>query len=332
MSKILITGGAGFIGLHLAKKLALNPKNNITLTDNFQRGKDDDDFNSLIQLKNVRFFQADLSQPNDFNKFDIDFEYIYHLAAIIGVSNVMNHPDKVLAVNSLSIINLLEWLKLKGSTCLKKLLFSSTSEIYAGTLKHYGIPLPTHEDINLTIDDIKGPRSTYALTKMLGESACFNYGKLYDIPFSIVRYHNVYGPRMGFAHVIPETFVKINQTDYSIEVPSAEHTRAFCFIDDAVDMTISITESEACTNEIFHLGNAHEESSISTLVEQVAVVMEKSIKVKPLPATEGSPTRRCPDTSKYENYFGKYDHTSLQEGLKLSFNWYKSRISEVVSE
>lgn len=323
--KILITGAAGFAGYHLSHKLA-SQGHRLTVIDNFNRGRMDSDFEKLSQLSNVQLISADVTDARLYMELDKDFDYIYNLAAVIGVRNVTNNPDKVLYVNAISMLYLFEFAK--NIPNLKKLFFSSTSEIYAGTMKHFGIDVPTNEEVPLTLLDVKSPRTTYMLSKMYGESICYNYGTKYNIPFTIGRYHNVYGPRMGFMHVIPEMFVKILKNN-EIEVASPDHTRAFCYIDDAVEMTIKVTESEKTNQEILNIGNSREEISIENLVRKIAGVLQKDIAIKRLPETPGSPARRCPDTSKIEKLTAFRAAVDLEKGIELTYNWYKTQLHDV---
>jgi UDP-glucose 4-epimerase len=323
LSKILVLGSAGFVGFHVSSVLSSDPNNQITLVDNMQRGRMDDAFSSLINKPNVTFLQADITDDSVYSNLANDYEYIYNFAAVIGVQNVENNPDKVLYVNSISMLNLFEYAKTLNS--LKRVIFTSTSEIYSGTLRHYGISIPTSEEVKLVVDDITSNRSTYALSKMFGESVAHVYGKKYSIPYTIVRYHNVYGPRMGYAHVIPETFIKINTNDL-IEVPSSEHTRAFCYIDDAVRMTIGLAENMGTSGETYHVGNSKEEIKIKELVELVANTMSKVVGVEPLPPTKGSPERRAPSTKKITQATGIEPEVSLAEGLRLTYEWYQDKL------
>lgn len=323
--KILIIGGAGFIGFHTARSLANDINNEITIIDNFHRGKFDNEFEELITKPNVSYFQGDVTNLVTFTNAGYDFNYIYNFAAVIGVANVDKHPDKVLFVNSLSMLNLFEYAK--NLENLKKILFASTSEIYSGTLRHYGIDVPTDESVNLVVEDIKSRRTTYALSKMFGESVAHNYGQKYHIPYTIVRYHNVYGPRMGFAHVIPETFIKIKNND-KITVPSATHTRAFCYVDDAVEMTIRITEEEKAHGETFHIGNSDEEIMIKDLVKKVSEVMKKSIDIAEGDETPGSPVRRAPKTEKISAFTGYNPQVNLETGITKTFQWYADKLDK----
>ncbi len=321
--KILITGAAGFIGFFTAKMLSEDEENVLTLADNLHRGRMDEDMLQLVKKKNVKFIECDLTENSCYLQFEEDYDYIYHFAALVGVKNVEKNPDLVLYINSVATLKMLEFAKTQKK--LRKIIFSSTSEIYSGTLKHFGIEIPTSESVSLTVDDITSPRSTYAVSKMLGESAFFNYGTKYNIPFAIVRYHNVYGPRMGFAHVIPEMFVKIAKNS-QIEVPSARHTRAFCYVSDAVEMTVRIAECKNSRAEIFHVGNEREEIAIGDLVKLIADTMDKKIEIIPLPPTPGSPERRCPSTAKVVEFTGYSAQIPLTVGVRECYDWYKDKL------
>jgi UDP-glucose 4-epimerase len=323
MKKILVTGGAGFIGYHLIKRLAKS--NRITMVDNLTRGRMDKDIIELLDYENIEFINGDLTDPRTYLSLDKDFEYIYHLAAVIGVKNVYENPDRVLYVNSISNLLLFEYAC--NMPDLKRIFFSSTSEIYAGTLKHFGVDVPTDEEVPLTLDDIKSPRTTYMLSKMYGESICHNYHTKHGIPFTIGRYHNVYGPRMGFLHVIPEMFIKIMNSNI-VDCPSPEHTRAMCFVDDAVEMTIKACESDSTCCETLNIGNQDQEIKIKDLVITIAEVLKKDITINYLDETPGSPKRRCPDISKIVNKIAYSPHIALKEGIEKTFVWYEDKLDK----
>jgi len=324
MSKILITGGAGFIGYFLAKRLSEENDNHITVIDNLSRTDFDEELRELFEKSNVDFILGDLTDAKVLNTLVADFDYIYHLSAIIGVKNVLNNPEKVLRVNSISTLNLFEYAKEVKN--LKKVFFASTSEVYSGTVRHFSIDIPTSEDVPIAIEDIYSDRSTYAISKIFGESTCLVYGKKYNIPVVIGRFHNVYGPRMGFAHVIPEMFAKMSK-DNVIDVLSPNHTRAFCFIDDAVELTIRSSEKSKINNEILHIGNPCEEIKIKDLVVKIAEIMNKEIVVNECNDTPGSPKRRCPDTKKIESLTGYKAKTKLADGIRLAYGWYKDKLN-----
>jgi nucleoside-diphosphate-sugar epimerase len=163
------------------------------------------------------------------------------------------------------------------------------------------------------------------LSKIYGESIGFVYGRKFNIPFTCGRYHNVYGPRMGYAHVIPEMFIKINEHNV-IDVPSSTHTRAFCFIDDAIEFTIRACENPNTNNEILHIGNSSEEISVKDLVFKISSILGKSITLNELADTPGSPARRCPDITKIQSLTGYSPCVTLSEGIQNTYRWYKDKL------
>ena len=325
MSSVMITGGAGFVGHALSKELLEKGADRIILVDNLSRGRKDEELEQLLENPKVTFMNVDLTDPSQVAKLPTDIEYVYHLAALIGVKHVLKNPDQVFSVNLQSVIFLLE--HLKQAPNLKRVLFSSTSEVYAGALKHHGIPIPTPESTPLTIDDLNNPRTSYALSKIAGEAIGFQYARVHGIPFTAVRFHNVYGPRMGFAHVIPETMIKLSESD-QIPVPSPTHTRAFCYIDDAITATIACAESDKTRDESINIGNPEEEISIRNLVGEVAHAMDKNPEIEEMPDTPGSPSRRSPDITKLVGLAGFTPRVNLRDGIRQTYSWYKDRLSE----
>ena len=320
---ILILGGAGFLGYFTANKLADNFNNNITIIDNHQRGKLDEEFSELLLRDNVKYINGDVTSMNTLLSAGYDYDYIYNYAAVIGVKNVEKIPDKVLYVNSISMLNLFEYAKNVNN--LNKIFFASTSEAYSGTSFHYDVEIPTDESVPLVIQDVSSNRTTYALSKIFGEAVAHIYGNKYNIPFTIGRYHNVYGPRMGFAHVIPETFIKIN-TNSEIFVPSANHTRAFCYVDDAVKMTILITEDSRTSRETFHIGNPEQEIKIIDLVKMISTVMNKQVKIVEDKEAPGSPNRRAPNVDKLYSFVNVKAEVNLYDGLLKTYEWYRNKL------
>jgi UDP-glucose 4-epimerase/UDP-glucuronate decarboxylase len=331
MTKVLILGGAGFIGLNCLKYLSVKKGYGIDVVDNLSRGKMDDELKNLLKSPLVRFIEGDLTEPRTFSYLSGDYDYIYHLVAVVGVKNVIDNPDKVLFVNTLSILNLLEWLKDKAKN-LKRLLFASTSEVYAETLRKQDLLIPTPESVDLIINNEYPPRATYALSKIFGESACMTYAKKYGFPVTIVRFHNVYGPRMGFSHVIPELLIKASSENGSLGVYSVDHSRAFCYIDDAVKAVVRLTENIKAENKIVHIGNSKEEVTIGQLAKHIVEIVNPSLTIKPLGEHEGSPLRRCPDTTELEGLIDFSPEISLQEGLEKTWAWYKNHIESTEEE
>lgn len=325
MKRILITGAAGFVGYHLASRLSANPTNELTLVDNFVRGREDDEFAELLRRPNVTSVRADLTNPAAFDRLGAGFDDVYHLAAIIGVSNVLERPYDVVRVNGLSTLNLLDWVRKGGG---RKVLFSSTSEAYAWTQHFHPLPIPTPEDVPVALTELRNPRSSYAGSKIFGElavtHACMTAGK----PFVILRYHNVYGPRMGFEHVIPQLFQRAMQGQDPLVVYSADHYRAFCYVSDAVEATIAAMESDAANGATLNVGNQQEEFTIAALAEMILRQMGTRRAIQPQPAAHDPVVRRCPDVARATKVLGFTPSTTLEEGLAKTIHWYRPRLTQ----
>ena len=318
-SKVLITGGAGFIGYHLGKSLAENGYQ-VTLCDNLSRGKMDGELQRLCQQGSVQFITCDLTQTDGLNKLERDYAQVYHLAAINGTRYFYEMPHQVLRVNTLALINLLDWFI---DTDCGKILFASSSEVYAGTARAFGVPIPSPEDLCLSVDNVYNPRLSYAGSKIIGELFLINYSKVYKFPMTIIRYHNIYGPRMGYEHVIPEFCLRILKRNEPFAIHGGAESRAFCYIDDAIRATRLAMESANTENEILHIGNPDEEITIAELANKMFDLFDFHPSVDIAPAPEGCVNRRCPDIAKLTKLTGYKPEVDLVEGLEKTFNWYK---------
>jgi UDP-glucose 4-epimerase len=319
--RILITGGAGFMGYHLARRLAMESDNQIVLVDNLSRGLLDSELRSLISESHVELISGDLTDQETFDQLDRDFDEVYHLAAMLGVKNVLDRPDQVLHVNVVSTLFLLQWFVNGGGN---KLLFSSTSEVYAWTQQFHALPVPTPEDVPLALSDLSNPRSTYAGSKIMGELAVTQYCNLHEKPFTIVRPHNVYGPRMGMDHVIPEIYRRAFEGESPLAVYSADHTRAFCYVDDAVRGMIMALRKPEANGRTLNIGNDEEEVSIADLARRILRHIDGTIPIEPKTARNDPVVRRCPDVSRAREILGYKPRIRLDEGLNRMLPWYKN--------
>ncbi len=322
MKKVLLIGGAGFIGFNIAKFLSTNRNYELTIADNFFRGKMDDDFKSFVSSNRIKIINADFTNSNSFNLLECDYDYVYFLAAVVGVKYTEEIPNELIRINSYLTLNTLEWLK--KSNC-KKVLFTSTSECYAGTIERFNYTIPTDELVPLSIDDIKNPRFTYAITKMLGESGFYHYSKVFGFETTTVRYHNVYGPRMGFKHVIPQIIQRILSKESPLKIYGYDQTRSFNFIDDAVLGTVLAMEQPNTNGEIFHIGDGAE-ITIEELVNYISRILDFYGPFEHVPAPNGSVSRRCPDITKAYNILGYEPKNDWKDGVRETTNWYKDYI------
>lgn len=323
--KVLITGAAGFIGLHLAR-LHVKHGDKLVLADNFFRGKEDTDWQDLLQEKNVKFIQADLTTPEGWDKLGSGYDYVYHLAAVNGTDLFYKIPHEVLRINLLSSIYGLEWFK--DHNAKGKILFTSSNEAYAGGLEGFNqLPIPTPEDVPLVISDVKNPRWTYAGTKLIGEQLFLHYAKSFNLRTVIVRPHNFYGPRAGFNHVIPQTIERIVKKIHPFHIYGSDETRSFCYIEDAVEAMREVMISDKTDGDIYHIGT-NQETVIGDLVKalfRVSGWQPKEVEHRTSP--EGSVKRRLPEVSKIKATVGWEAKTSLEDGLRKTFEWYKDKFT-----
>lgn len=324
MKKILIIGGAGFIGYHLAKKLIqLNYK--VDLIDNFSRGSFDAELKEFIKNKNLKLIKIDISLDSSEKKINNNYFAIFHLAAIVGVKNVINRPYSVLFENINLTLKAISIAKKQKN--LKKFFFASTSEIYSKSIQKLNLKIPTSEDVDLMVSDVGDKRSTYFLSKIYGESLV-HHSKL---PFIIFRPHNIYGPRMGKSHVIPEMIIKFLKAKKNVVAFSPHHTRSFCYIDDAINQLVFLLSKPLIKNNTFNIGNHKDEIKISLLIKKIKHRMgKKNIKINFKKDNHGSQNRRCPNMLKLKSFYN-FNLTSLDTGLDKTIQWYTDYKNKVNS-
>lgn len=324
MNSIVITGGAGFIGAHLAGALAARG-DAVVIADNFERGIQDDFLRDLVAGGRVSVVHADLQNPQALDPLGTGHSHVVHLAAIVGVAHVRSRPYDVLTRNILLTDHAMQFARRQRQ--LRRFVFASTSEIMAGSLIHLGIPLPTPEDQPVALTDLAEPRTSYMLSKAAGESMCHYSG----LPFTIIRPHNVYGPRMGMAHVVPELARKMfdARDGETLSIASADQRRAMCYIDDAVELIVRLMESPAALNGVFNVGNQQTETSILELAEAIRAAVGRPLRLSAGTAAAHSPSRRCPDMTRTIEATGYTPRFSIADGVNRTVAWYRASVFEV---
>jgi UDP-glucose 4-epimerase/UDP-glucuronate decarboxylase len=319
MARVLVLGGAGFVGAHLAARLA-DEGHLLTLVDDLSRGQADATLTALCDRPGVRFMQADLTTPGALSGLPREWDQVYMLAAVVGVRNVERDPARVVRTNTLSLMTILDWLPAAGET----LFFSSTSEVYAGSVACGLAPVPTPEDIPLVIAEPAAPRAAYAISKIAGEAAVIHAGRARGLRWVIGRYHNVYGPRMGADHVIPEMALRAIRREDPFRVYGARQRRAFCHVADAVEATLRLTTTDAALGQVVNIGNDSEETVIEDLAALVVRRAGYGPALERLPAPAGSPERRCPDITRLRQLTGLTPKVSLESGVAETLDWYRA--------
>lgn len=321
MKEVLVLGGGGFIGRNLVEYLVNRGDCNVTAAD-IKEGSNWHEI-SKDESRRDRFTPvlADYTDISAFDNLNQSFDEVYMLAAVVGVNRTLKFPQDVIKINTLLTMNTLDWI---SRNPIKRLLFSSSSENYAGTSDLFNAEIPTSEDVPLCISDVKHPRWTYAMTKMHGESAFIHCAKSYNYECTIVRYQNIIGPEMGFGHAIPhivERFVKDEESPFKIY--GHDQTRAFCYIDDAVVGTVGAMESGKAGGEIYHIGR-QDEINMETLTTYIGGLMNYLGEYEVATTYPGSVARRCPNIDKARSHFGYSPSVDWKRAVSLTTEWYRA--------
>jgi UDP-glucuronate decarboxylase len=318
MAKALILGGAGFIGYHLASRLA-GEGHALTLVDDLSRGRRDRELEALCSRPNVTFVQRDLTQPGALAGLPRDWDQVHMLAAVVGVRNVETDPARVIRVNTLALMNVLDWLPGRGEV----LFFASTSETYAAGVMAGSVPVPTAENVPLSVAEVTAPRFAYAASKILGEAAVAHTARARGLRSVIGRFHNVYGPRMGADHVISELSLRAARRENPFRLYGAEQRRAFCHVADGVEAITRLVAAEAAWGQIVNIGNDAEETRIEDLLRLILAAAAFNPEIVRAPAPAGSVARRCPDIGRLRALTGFTPKVSLEAGVRETFQWYR---------
>jgi len=305
----LVTGGAGVIGFELVRQL-LEQGDTVSTVDVGKKG-------GLVDLEalaarhpgRLEVRRGDFAQDRALLRGN--FDAFFHFAAIVGVQYVTDHPYETMAVNMRTTLNALDAALESGC---RTFFFASSSENYAASVDRGLAPIPTPEDVLLAIDDIALPRWSYAASKIAGESAVFGAAKLGKFTPIVVRFHNVYGPRMGPTHVIPEFLARARAQVNPFPVFGADQTRSFLHVDDAARALRAVLGAALDgKGGLYNIGSDRE-TGIADLAQVVFDVTGFHPKLDARPAPPGSVRRRVPDTSKLRA-LGFAPQRELREGI-----------------
>jgi nucleoside-diphosphate-sugar epimerase len=306
LSHPLVTGAGGFIGFHLAKKLASLPEVEIVHCVDIC---ENERIKVLLHDPKINFVQADLNRIELLKNLPEFVSSIFALAALNGTGRFYVSPFTVLQSSILPTLNILSFYKNSAPV-----LYSSSSEVYASTVSNFDAKIPTSEEVIPSIEDIHNPRWSYASAKLLGEvalnAACIEFGTM----GSIVRYHNVYGSDMGFDHFIPDFIQRCQKGIF--EITGGDESRAFLHVMDAVDGTIAALFKASQSLPIYHLGSNQE-----ILIKEAALVILQELEISPdelrmLPRKAGSVKRRLADSTKALNELSWEAKIDFREGIK----------------
>jgi dTDP-glucose 4,6-dehydratase len=307
--RVLVTGGAGFLGSHFCDAL-LGRGDSVICADNLLTG-------SLQNLAHLRseprfeFREQDVCQPFDFGRVD----YVFHLASPASPVDYLEHAIETLQVGSIGTMNCLELAKKYGA----KFLISSTSECYGDPLEH-----PQKETYWGHVNPI-GPRSVYDEAKRFAEATTMAFHRYHQVDTHIVRIFNTYGPRLQLndGRVISNFMKQALRGEDLTVYGSGSQTRSFCYVSDEVAGILALSNSDE--HDPTNIGNPGE----FTILECAQVVLEvtgskSKIRYEPLP--QDDPKQRCPDISKAKRLLGWEPKIDLRTGLQMSLEYFKTAV------
>jgi len=305
MNKIIVTGGAGFIGSHLVDKL-IERGHRVIVLDNLSTGKKEN-----LNPK-AEFYNLDICDFAKIQPLFKEIDFVFHLAAIPRVPISVKDPIGTSKVNILGTINVFK-AALDGG--VKRVIFASSSSVY-GEQKE----LPLRESM------IPNPISPYGLQKLVGEQFAKLFTKLYKLPIVCLRYFNVYGPRVDFDSdysLVIGKFLKQKAEGKPLTIyGDGEQTRGFCFVDDVVEANVLAMESEKLKGgEVLNIGS-EKSHSINYLAEIIGG--EKVY----LPPRKGDPLHTKADITLAKKLLGWKPKISFEEGIKITQKWFESCFKE----
>jgi UDP-glucose 4-epimerase len=318
--KVLITGGAGYIGSHLADYFHAQG-NTVTVVDNLSTG-DMKNIHHILHSDHYMFIQGSILDKSLLERLIEGHDLVCHLAAVVGVKHVLENPVRSIIDNASGTEGILTL----AHKYKRRVLFASTSEVY-GKNPH----VPFSEDHDSLFGSTRVFRWSYAIAKALGEHLCFAYhGE--GLPVSIVRYVNSYGPRLdprGYGSVVA-TFIMQALTGQPLTVHGdGQQTRCFTYVDDTVLGSFLAATKDEALGEVFNIG-----SSVDTSISELAVLIMKLsssmslLKYIPYSDAYGSnfeDMTRVLNVSKAEKLLGFKALVSLKEGLGRTIEWFKSQ-------
>lgn len=300
MRKILVTGGAGFVGSRLAEKLISDPDNYVIIVDDLSTG-------SISKLptpaENWRFIKADVNNYNDISQvmLSIQFDFVFHYAAVVGVERTQLNPYKVLN----DIQGFKNILDIAKNSSIKRVFFASSSEVY-------GEPVSFPQNEHTTPLNSRVP---YAVVKNVGESFMRSYHKEFGLEYTIFRFFNTYGPKQSPDFVMSRFIAKALKNEPISIYGDGLQSRTFCHIDDNIDACLRTAYDNLMVNDVVNIGNDNEISILDLAHKIRELTNSKSELIYLPPLAEGDMLRRLPDITKMKELLNR-PLTTIDEGIQ----------------
>lgn len=297
--KILITGGAGFIGSSLAEYLLDKTEAEVVVVDNYLTGNKQ----NLPKSDRFRFIKADANNFDEIASIfqTFGFDYVFHYAAVVGVKRTLENPVMVLD-DLQGIRNVLTLCK---NTGVKRVFYASSSEVYGEP-----VHMPQHEHTTPL-----NSRLPYAVVKNAGESFCRSYYQEYGLEYTIFRFFNTYGPKQSPDFVVSRFIVAALENKPITIYGDGQQTRTFCYVKDNLEATVNCLMKNMFIDDVVNIGNDQEISvlELAGAIKKITGSTSEIIYLPPL--AEGDMTRRQPDIDKMRQLLNR-PLTPLEDGLK----------------
>jgi nucleoside-diphosphate-sugar epimerase len=320
--RVVVTGGGGFIGAYLVKRLVRDGWD-VAVVDSMVRG----DASRFAEVADdVDLFTSDVRDQDALERAFAGAEVVMHLAAINGTENFYKRPELVLDVGLRGALAVVDAGRAAG---VPDMVVASTAEVYQTPAV-----IPTPETIPLMLPDSLNPRYSYGGSKIVSELIAFNYGQDHYRQVQVFRPHNVFGPNMGWKHVEPQFIMRAlaakdaypdGSAPFDIQGDGTE-TRSFCYVDDVVSGILTMYEKGG-HREVYHIGS-DEEVSIRDLAARIGKIVGVDLDVRPGELQVGGTPRRCPDIGKMRA-LGWSPAVGLDDGLERTVAWYREHRDDV---
>lgn len=310
--RVLVTGGAGFLGSWICDALVASGAH-VTCVDNFASGQKEN-IRHLMDQEQFRFIEHDISTPLSLKT---RFDYVFHMASRASPFEFEHYPIQILKANTLGVLVALGIAKKNGAN----LLFASTSEVYGNP----GI-VPTPETYFGNVNPI-GPRGCYDEAKRCGEAYVMAYRKQHNLDTRIARIFNTYGPRIRmdgiYGRVIPRFIGQALSGDQLTVFGDGSQTRSFTYITDQIEGLLRLASLDAARGQVINIGNINE-ITVLALAKKVIEITGSSSTISFHPLPEDDPLRRRPNVTRAKQVLAWEPKVPLETGLVRTIEWIRS--------
>jgi len=309
--RVLVTGGAGFLGSHLCERL-ISLGHEVVCLDNFFTGTRDN-VRGLLNHPRFELYRHDVQHP-----LTMEVDQIYHLACPASPVHYQRNPVRTIRTAVEGTLNLLD----VARDCGGRMMIASTSEVYGDPAVH-----PQTEDYWGNVNPI-GPRACYDEGKRCAEALAVSYASQYGTQVRIARIFNTYGPRLHQAdgRVVSNFIVQALRNEPITVYGDGRQTRSFCFVADLVEGFLRLMASSHGADPV-NLGNPNETTMVE-LAETVIRLTRSNSKIEFRPLPKDDPVRRRPDTTRAEQLLGWTSQVPLEDGLRATVDYFRTKLAE----